>query len=105
MPKLVVLYPPPTDVVAFERAYAEEHTPLVRAQLAGVRRLDAGRVVRGELGIPPYHWMAELHFDSLEALTAATSSAGGQRLAGHARQISTGGAPLMLVVEDLAAVS
>jgi uncharacterized protein (TIGR02118 family) len=100
MPKLVVLYPPPTDVAAFERAYAEEHAPLVHAQLPSVRRLDAARVVPASRGETKFHWVAELHFDSMAALSEATSSAGGQRLAGHARQISTGGAPLMLVVED-----
>ncbi len=103
MSKLVVLYPPPTDVAAFEKAYTEEHAPLVRAQLAGVRQFVAGRVVRAERGTAPYHWLAEFHFDSMAALTEATTSAGGQRLAGHARQISTGGAPVMLVVEDAAA--
>ena len=102
MPRLVVLYPPPTDVAAFERAYVEEHAPLVWAQLAGVRRLDAARVVRGERGDAPYHWVAELHFDSMAALTEAAASDGGQRLAGHARQISTGGAPVILIVEDSA---
>ena len=96
MPKLVVLYPPPTDAAEFEKAYVEEHTPLVYAQLPGLKRLDAARV----LGEGPYFWMAELHFDSIEALKAASSSDGGVRLAGHARQISTGGSPVMFVVGD-----
>lgn len=100
MPKLVVMYPLPTDVAAFEKAYVEEHAPLVHAQLPSVRRLDAARVVPAPRGETEYHWVAELHFDSMAALNEATSSPGGQRLAGHARQISTGGAPLILVIED-----
>ena len=96
MPKLVVLYPQPADAAEFDKAYVEEHQPLVRAQLPGLRRFEAARVV----GDAPYYWMAELTFDTLDALKAATSSDGGVRLAGHARQISTGGAPLMFVVED-----
>jgi hypothetical protein len=31
--KIVVLYPPPTDVAAFERLYVEEHIPLARAKM------------------------------------------------------------------------
>ena len=100
MPKLVVLYPPPRDVAAFERAFTEEHAPLVLAQLTGLQRMETARVVRGERGEGPFHWMSELHFDSMPALVNATTSAGGQRAAGHARQISTGGPPTMLVVED-----
>ena len=100
MPKLVVLYPPPVDVVEFERVYAAEHIPLVRAQMPGVTRFEAARVIRADRAAGMVHWMAELHFASMDALVAATSSDGGQRAAGHARQISTGGAPTTLVVDD-----
>jgi uncharacterized protein (TIGR02118 family) len=98
MPRLVVLYPPPTDAVAFEKLYLEEHVPLVHAQMPSVTRLELGRVVSGARA--PYHWMAQLHFDSMEALRTTTASDGAQRAAGHAQQISTGGPPTTLVVED-----
>lgn len=98
MPKLVVLYPPPTDSSAFESIYREEHIPLVHAQMPGLRRLEAARVVNARTG--PFHWVAELHFETMAALQDAMQSAGGQRTAGHALQISTGGAPTILVVDD-----
>lgn len=98
MPKLVVLYPPPVDAAAFEKVWWEEHAPLVQAQLTGLRRLEAARVKHSGNG--PFHWMAELHFDTMAALEDGTQSPGGQRAAGHALQISTGGAPTMLVVDD-----
>lgn len=101
MPKLVVLYPTPSDVATFERAYMEEHLPLVRAQMLGVQRIDVGRVVPIGSGAAPFHWMAELHFESMETLQHGAGSPGGQRAAGHAQQISTGGAPTILVVDDV----
>lgn len=98
MPKLVVLYPLPTDPAAFEKSYREEHAPLVRAQMPGLQKFEDARVMHAGAG--PFHWIAELHFSTLAALQEAAQSAGGQRAAGHALQISTGGAPTMLVVDD-----
>ncbi len=98
MPKLVVLYPSPVDPTAFERVYREEHIPLVHAQMAGMHKLEAARVVNRGAG--SYHWIAELHYETMAALQDAIQSAGGQRTAGHALQISTGGAPTILVVDD-----
>lgn len=72
--------------------------PLVHAQMAGMRKLEAARVVNGGTGA--FYWMAELHFETMAALQDAIQSAGGQRTAGHALQISTGGAPTILVVDD-----
>ena len=44
MPKVVVLYPLPTDVASFDSAYRDEHVPLVRAQMPEAR-LVASRVL------------------------------------------------------------
>ena len=100
MPRLIVLYPPPSDAQDFEKQFREEHEPLVRAQLPSARGLAGTRV--GAVGdeSAPYHWMAELRFDSMRDLTNALSSDGGLRASAHARQISTGGAPVMFVLDD-----
>ncbi|MEO7456305.1 MAG: EthD family reductase [Gemmatimonadaceae bacterium] len=99
MPRIVVLYPPPVDAAAFEQLYLEEHVPLVRAQMPAVRRFEVSRVQGGARG--PYYWMAQLHFDSMDALRSTASSDGAQRAAGHAQQISTGGVPTTLIVDDV----
>jgi uncharacterized protein (TIGR02118 family) len=99
MPKLVVLYPPPVNAAEFEKTYLEEHVPLVRAQMPAVTRLELGRV-HGAGSAKPFHWMAQLHFDTMDALKATTASDGAQRAAGHAQQLSTGGAPVMFIVEE-----
>ena len=45
-PKLVVLYPYPQDVVAFERAYTEEHAPMVNeSNMKGITKFVATKVV------------------------------------------------------------
>jgi hypothetical protein len=36
VPKLIVLYPPPTDVAMFERRYKAEHAPMVMEKIPGL---------------------------------------------------------------------
>ncbi len=100
MPKLVVLYPPPVDAAAFERRYQLERVPMVRQQIAGLKKFVAARVVGSPNGTAPYQRVAELYFDSPEDLTAAMGSAGGQATVAHAMEISTGGAPVVMIPED-----
>ena len=39
--KLVVIYPRPTDIEAFEKIYVEEHVPLAVAKLSGKAQIVA----------------------------------------------------------------
>jgi uncharacterized protein (TIGR02118 family) len=100
MPKLIVLYPPPTDRATFERRYRSEHAPMVRAQIPGLRKFVAAQVVGSPAGNAAYQRVAELYFDSLESLQAAVASPGGQATVAHAMEISTGGAPIVMIAED-----
>lgn len=100
MPKLVVLYPPPTDLAAFERRYASEHVPMVRDGLPGLKKFVAAKVLGSPLGPAAFARVAELYFESMEALQGAMMSSGGQAAVGHAMEISTGGAPTVLIAED-----
>jgi len=100
MPKLIVLYPPPVDVATFERRYIEEHAPMVHAKIPGLQKFVAARVVGTPAGPAPYQRVAELYFESTAALEAAMASAGGQEAVAHAVEISTGGAPVVLIAED-----
>lgn len=104
MPKLVVLYPPPTDVQTFERRYRDEHVPMVMKEINGLRKFVAAKVVGSPMGAAQFHRIAELYFDSVEALQAAMTSPGGQATGAHAAEISTGGAPVVLIAEDDAPV-
>ena len=100
MPKLIVLYPPPTDVTAFERRYHAEHAPMVLEKVPGLTKFVAAQVLGTPAGAAPYQRVAELYFDSIEALQTAMASAGGQATVAHAMEISTGGAPVVLIAED-----
>ncbi|MFN2476964.1 MAG: EthD family reductase [Chthoniobacterales bacterium] len=51
-------------------------------------------------GAAPYQRVAELYFDSIESLQAAMAAPEGQAAIAHAMEISTGGAPIVLVAED-----
>ncbi|MCA1636163.1 MAG: EthD family reductase [Acidobacteria bacterium] len=100
--KLVVLYPYPQDVDIFERAYTEEHVPMVNENtMKGMTKFVATKVVGTADGsAPPFYRIAELHFPSLETLQECAASAGAQQAVAHAVSISSGGKPLFLVAEE-----
>lgn len=100
MPKLIVLYPVPVDPATFERRYREEHVPLVEGKIPGLKKFVAARVLGTPTGAAPYQRVAELYFDSLESLKEAMTSAQGQAAVAHATEISTGGAPVVLIAQD-----
>jgi len=43
--KLIVIYPRPTDVGAFEQVYQKEHVPLAVERLAGKTKIVASKVL------------------------------------------------------------
>ena len=100
--KVVVLYPAPRDVDTFERAYMQEHAPMVTAEnFKGMTRFVASRIVGMPDGSPaPFYRIAELHFPSMEALQAAAASSSAQQVVAHAVSISSGGMPVFLVAEE-----
>ena len=100
MPKLIVLYPPPADATTFEQRYRSEHAPMVVQKIPGLKKFIAAQVLGTPAGAAPYQRVAELYFDSIEALQAAMASAGGQAAVAHAIEISTGGPPVVLIAED-----
>jgi uncharacterized protein (TIGR02118 family) len=97
---LLILYPLPKDKVTFEKAYREEHLPLAGPKLVGALGVATKRVVGPAFAPPPYHLMSDVSFPSLEALKACATSAGGQEALAHAASISSGGAPMVMVVEE-----
>lgn len=100
--KLVVLYPPPQDTAAFEQVYSNEHVPMVTPEsFPGLTRFIASRVIATpDASAPAFYRIAELHFGSMGTLQAAMATPSAQRVAAHAGTISTGGRPLVLVVDE-----
>lgn len=101
--KIVVLYPTPRDTAAFERAYTEEHAPMVTPEtFPGLTKFVATKIAGTPDGsAPPYARVAELHFASMAALQAAAASPSAQQAVAHAVSISSGGAPVFLVAEEM----
>ena len=100
--KLIVMYPVPKDMASFERAYAAEHIPMAAPifQAAGATKAVLTKISGAATGMPPFHRIAEIHFPSSETLQACAASQAGQRALAHARSISNGGTPTVLIAEE-----
>ena len=80
MVKLVALYRKPNDVGAFEAHDKEIHAPLVR-RIPGLRRLEVSRFTGSPVGEPKFYLMAEMYFDTKDAMMAALGSDEGKAAA------------------------
>jgi len=98
--KLIVMYPRPKDIDAFEKLYQSEHVPMAVQKLAGKTKLVASKVIASPQGTPHYYRIAEVHFPSMETLQTCAGSAGGMETLAHAAKISSGGPPVMLIAEE-----
>ena len=73
--KIVVIYPRPTDVDAFEKLYVEEHVPLAVEKIKGPTKFVATKVVGTADGsTPPFYRIAEFYFPSMQALQDCAAS-------------------------------
>jgi uncharacterized protein (TIGR02118 family) len=102
--KVVVIYPRPQDEEAFERAYTEQHVPLVEQKLKGLTRLVLTKVIGSPQGKVSAYRIAEIYFPSMDDLNTIVESDGGKEVIAHAQTISTGGPPLILICEEEAFV-
>jgi len=98
--KLVVMYPRPKDIDAFEKVYQNEHVPLAVAVLGGKTKIVGTKVPGSPEGIPAFYRIAEIHFRSMADLEACAASDGGRQTLAHAVTISSGGPPIFLVAEQ-----
>ena len=106
--KLVVTYPIPRDVDAFERAYHEQHLPLAAPvfKAAGATKVVLTRIEGQPVAVPlqssepPVHRMAEIHFKSLDDLQACAASDDGKKVVADAHAISNGGPPTILIATE-----
>ena len=98
--KLIVIYPRPTDVDAFDKVYQKEHVPMAVQKLGGKTKIVATKAVGSPQGTPPFYRIVEVHFPSMAALETCAASAGAKETLGHAVTISTGGKPIFLVAEE-----
>ncbi|MBS4028848.1 MAG: EthD family reductase [Ignavibacteriales bacterium] len=80
MVKLIALYRKPADAAAFDEHYDKTHTPLV-LQMPGLRKLEITRITGAPIGESKYYLVAEMYFDSVDAMNAANASPQGRATA------------------------
>lgn len=96
--KLIVMYPTPKDMAAFEHAYGGEHLAMAAPAFAAA---GATKVVLTKTsGGAPFHRMAEIHFPSMQVLQACASSQSGRAVLDHAASISNGGPTIVMTAEE-----
>jgi uncharacterized protein (TIGR02118 family) len=98
--KLIVIYPSPQNVGAFEKIYQNEHVPLAVTKLVGKSKIVATKVLGSPQGTRFFYRIAEVDFPSMQALRACAASDGGKEVLAHTVKISSGGPPIFLVAEE-----
>jgi uncharacterized protein (TIGR02118 family) len=96
MAKLFVLYKQPTDKEAFNSYYFSKHAPLAKA-LPGLRSYEVSDgTILGVTGATDIYLIAELSFDSKDAIQQALTSKEGQAAAADLSNFATGGVDLLI---------
>jgi uncharacterized protein (TIGR02118 family) len=98
--KLLVLYPTPKDPKQFDRRYEQEHLPMGKVELKGATGLESHRIIGSPSGNSPFARLTEISFPSLKALQDCATLPGAQKTMANAVEISTGGAPHFMILED-----
>ncbi len=88
--RLVVSYGQPDDRGAFDEYYRDKHMPLAM-QLPGLVRFTAGHAKAVDPAQPVPYLVAELDFESEEAMAAAFASPEGKSAGKDVANFATGG--------------
>jgi hypothetical protein len=98
--QLLVIYPPPKDPVAFDRAYRDEHLPYAGPRLIGATGVTTKRVLGSPSGPPAVHTISFVEFPNADVAKACAQSKSGREALQHATSISSGGPPQFLLIGD-----
>jgi uncharacterized protein (TIGR02118 family) len=97
MAKLIALYKKPADPAAFDRYYYDVHVPIAK-EIPGLRSYE---VTRGPIvtldGLAPYHLIAMLTFDSVNAIQSALASEEGKATAADLGRFAEAGVDIYIV--------
>ena len=96
MLKATVLYGHPNDPEAFEKYYAETHTPIALS-MKGVDKMELTKSVSAPDGRKPaYYCMAELYFAGPAEMQESMGSPEGQATAADLANFATGGVTMII---------
>lgn len=104
MYRLTVLYNQPTDPAAFDEYYTGTHIPLAR-KVPGLRSFSASKAEALDGSTPDVYLIAELDFDSKEALRAGLGSPEGQVTGADVANFATGGVTMVGTEVTVEAIS
>ena len=94
MAKVLVMYKKPKSAEAVHKHYASVHIPLAK-KIPGLAKYHISKgAVATPAGGSDVHLVAELYFDSMDALKAGLGSAKGKAAAGDLANFADGGADL-----------
>ncbi len=97
MVKLIALYKKPSDIEAFDDHYNNKHTPLIK-KMPGLRKLEVSKITGAIGGEARFYILAEMYFESEDALNAAMASPEG-KAAGKDLMDFAGGLVQMMIAE------
>ncbi|MBI1804886.1 MAG: EthD family reductase [Ignavibacteriae bacterium] len=80
MVKLVALYRKPADMDVFDRHYFDVHIPLIK-KTPGLRKIEITKITGAPIGETKFHVMAEMYYDSVDAMNAGNASPEGRAAA------------------------
>lgn len=92
---LMACYGQPSDSSAFDEYYRSTHVPLAE-KLPGLQSYTWRQCASLDDSPPPYYLVAELGFESEQAVGAALGSPEGQAAAGDIPNFATGGVTLFV---------
>ncbi len=93
---VLALYNAPTDPARFEQYYHGTHIPIAK-RLPGLRSYSLSKgALATPAGAAPYYMVADLGFDSMEAITAAMTSPEGQATIADVPNFASGGVTLLM---------
>ncbi len=96
MIQLTALYGYPQDTAAFDRYYQQTHVPLAM-KIPGLKGYTANKATSLDSNErSPYYLIADLYFESMEALQAALQSPEGQATAGDLQNFAPGSCTLVV---------
>jgi uncharacterized protein (TIGR02118 family) len=98
--KLLVLYPTPKDSGLFDRRYEREHLPMGKANLVGATGLSSYRILGSPAGKSPFARLTAVSFPDMKSVQECAALPGAQKTLANAVEISSGGAPHFMIVEE-----
>src|SRR5260370_2589740 len=99
--KLVVIYPQPKDIDAFEKVYQNEHVPLAVAKQGGKTKIVTTKILGSPQGTAPFYHVVEVYFASMQVLDVVVALDSGKETIAHSVTISPSTSPIFCITTTI----